>query len=636
MSSPRELFLSHGHADDEFVVSLADVLRYHGVPCWYSERDIAGGQQWMDEIGSALDRCDWFAVVMTPTSVARRWVKRETQYALLEDQYADHIIPILKAECDYKRMAWPLATFEYVDFKSSFDDGCRQLLKRWGIGLRTGGQRAPERPTTPVGISRTRVDVPAVGASEASDASVEAFEQLAAVSVMGSGLVVPGRTSRMARSLTIDLKRPLSEGKLRARVVVETPGVFFASAGRGEVSVVPLLTAGVESNLVAGASGREMVVELTGPTNMPPQITLTLFIWTEPNVRPGAILEATVSIDNVPGRALASMGFVGDRAFDADVTVAALPTVLLGYSAQPTGLVSIMERRSGVLGEPEAKFLRLRLTDPYRLDRSGRDAFTYPAWLIVKEGDVKIAAGIGTTDDATSVQGRPFDGVPSCLEWEISSPSTVPSILQIRGATASGPLSGGAVNGPTISVDPSRPSGPVMALVELLDEERAVLTAIGAVVVAFAAPKAGGAVVETTSAPGVIAGASAQSAGNITVAFVQQIDKAGAVVSLEIETPGVTFALDPDVLHPIAASNVHGGADVRWRQDRTTETQVVLEMLGHGDTSLPYLTISNIHYNVAPSVLAGTPVSLKVEWSDTNARHVVPYVTNAIVRAREV
>ncbi|MBF6606699.1 MAG: hypothetical protein IVW53_14105 [Chloroflexi bacterium] len=144
------------------------------------------------------------------------------------------------------------------------------------------------------------------------------------------------------------------------------------------------------------------------------------------------------------------------------------------------------------------------------------------------------------------------------------------------------------------------------------------------------------AVVGTMSTPVVFPGGSAQAAGNITVALTARIDTDGAVVSFEIETPGVTFALAPDVLHPIASTNIHLVAVARWLADRSTDTRVVLEVLGQTDAALLHLTISNIHYNVAPTVLSGTQVSLRVEWAGKNARQVAPHVTNAVVLSRSI
>lgn len=53
---PNEVFLSHSSEDRDFADSLAEVVRAHGIPVWYSDTDIRGAQQWHDEIGAALQR----------------------------------------------------------------------------------------------------------------------------------------------------------------------------------------------------------------------------------------------------------------------------------------------------------------------------------------------------------------------------------------------------------------------------------------------------------------------------------------------------------------------------------------------------------------------------------------------------
>ena len=70
---PQEIFLSHSDRDRGFVVRLAETLRRHGLPVWYSGTDIVGAQQWHDEIGSALRRCDWFVLVLSPGAVNSTW-----------------------------------------------------------------------------------------------------------------------------------------------------------------------------------------------------------------------------------------------------------------------------------------------------------------------------------------------------------------------------------------------------------------------------------------------------------------------------------------------------------------------------------------------------------------------------------
>jgi len=134
LSLPQEVFLSHSNEDREFVDKLAVKLRRHGIPLWYSQTNIVGAQQWHEEIGAALQRCDWFAVVLSPQSVESMWVKRELLKALEQRRFQDKIIPILFKPCDYEHLSWTLSFFQMVDFTGQFADGIRALLRIWGIG----------------------------------------------------------------------------------------------------------------------------------------------------------------------------------------------------------------------------------------------------------------------------------------------------------------------------------------------------------------------------------------------------------------------------------------------------------------------------------------------------------------------
>ncbi len=101
---PTKVFVSHSHADQPFAERLLGVLRHHRIPFWYSDTHISGAQQWHDEIGNALQRCDWFILVLSPDSVASIWV-----------------------------LSWTLPRLQSIDFSRSFDDGCRELLRIWNV-----------------------------------------------------------------------------------------------------------------------------------------------------------------------------------------------------------------------------------------------------------------------------------------------------------------------------------------------------------------------------------------------------------------------------------------------------------------------------------------------------------------------
>lgn len=117
---------------------IAELLRDHGVPTFFAPSDILGAQQWQDEILGALKRCDWFLVLLSPAAIGSMWVKRETAYALKDRRYEDRIVPILYQDCDLGGMDW-LTIFQTIDLKGDFDNGCRSLLRIWGLGLKSTG-----------------------------------------------------------------------------------------------------------------------------------------------------------------------------------------------------------------------------------------------------------------------------------------------------------------------------------------------------------------------------------------------------------------------------------------------------------------------------------------------------------------
>jgi TIR domain len=134
---PQEVFLSHSDRDRPFVTELADMMRHHGIPVWYSRTNILGAQQWHDEIGAALRRCDWFVLVLSPNAVESIWVKRELLFSLQQNRFEDKIIPLLYQPCTYERLSWTLSLFQMVDFTQTFEQGCRDLLRVWGLGYRS-------------------------------------------------------------------------------------------------------------------------------------------------------------------------------------------------------------------------------------------------------------------------------------------------------------------------------------------------------------------------------------------------------------------------------------------------------------------------------------------------------------------
>lgn len=132
---PTEVFLSHASEDSPMPQNLATTLIRHGVPVFFSPVNITGAQQWQNEILGALQRCDWFVVILSPNAINSMWVRREVAYALQDRRYEDRIIPLKYIDCALESLQW-LTLFQIINLAADFKSGCRELLRVWGIGLR--------------------------------------------------------------------------------------------------------------------------------------------------------------------------------------------------------------------------------------------------------------------------------------------------------------------------------------------------------------------------------------------------------------------------------------------------------------------------------------------------------------------
>ena len=81
LRKPVRIFLSHASADRRFVERLAGILDSRKLSYWYSQRHVVGAQEWHNEIGKALGRCNWLVLVLTPAATKSKWVKHELLFA---------------------------------------------------------------------------------------------------------------------------------------------------------------------------------------------------------------------------------------------------------------------------------------------------------------------------------------------------------------------------------------------------------------------------------------------------------------------------------------------------------------------------------------------------------------------------
>ena len=129
-----DAFISHNHADKDWARHLAERVAgvdYEGrqLRPWLDEQFLDPGELSREsELTSALDRSRTLLLVLTPASVASRWVNFELDY-FLRSRPLEDVVPLVKARCD---MPSVLANAKPLDFAdgAGFDPTFRELVGR--------------------------------------------------------------------------------------------------------------------------------------------------------------------------------------------------------------------------------------------------------------------------------------------------------------------------------------------------------------------------------------------------------------------------------------------------------------------------------------------------------------------------
>jgi TIR domain len=79
------LFISYSHKDRKYVSLLASRLEQEGFSVWIDER-LDYGSEWPLELQQRLDACDALILVMTPRSLASKWVQNELNRAVRKEK----------------------------------------------------------------------------------------------------------------------------------------------------------------------------------------------------------------------------------------------------------------------------------------------------------------------------------------------------------------------------------------------------------------------------------------------------------------------------------------------------------------------------------------------------------------------
>lgn len=93
-----KVFLSYARADGQTAAArLRAELSRSGFEIWQDTQNMEGGQAWKDQLRQALREVDAVVVLMTPGSVASKYVEWEWEMAQMADK---RVIPLLMLPCD--------------------------------------------------------------------------------------------------------------------------------------------------------------------------------------------------------------------------------------------------------------------------------------------------------------------------------------------------------------------------------------------------------------------------------------------------------------------------------------------------------------------------------------------------------
>ncbi len=110
--------------DNSFVVRLADNLKAAGHRIWMDVEGIEGAKSWTEQIQYAIDTCYAYVIILSPDSMASRWVRNELLYAL--NQKPNLVYPVM-----YRQVQLPveLVAIQFVDFRDEYDQALKRLLR---------------------------------------------------------------------------------------------------------------------------------------------------------------------------------------------------------------------------------------------------------------------------------------------------------------------------------------------------------------------------------------------------------------------------------------------------------------------------------------------------------------------------
>jgi tetratricopeptide (TPR) repeat protein len=123
LAMPISIFISYSRTNSAFVDRLEADLQARSFQVWVDRRRLEAGQNWMDELQKAIDRCHVLLIALSPEAAESKYVRMEYRYAQSQSKV---ILPLEYQTCP--KVPIDLNGIQWVDFKVPYEQGLSGLL----------------------------------------------------------------------------------------------------------------------------------------------------------------------------------------------------------------------------------------------------------------------------------------------------------------------------------------------------------------------------------------------------------------------------------------------------------------------------------------------------------------------------
>jgi hypothetical protein len=122
------IFISYSHENKDFVDQLAMQLVHRNVNVWLDRWELSIGDSIIDKVQDAVDGASALLVILSKSSIASEWCKRELSSGFLRELEEKRVVvmPVLLEDCNIPLFARGKL---YADFRTNFDDGLKTVVE---------------------------------------------------------------------------------------------------------------------------------------------------------------------------------------------------------------------------------------------------------------------------------------------------------------------------------------------------------------------------------------------------------------------------------------------------------------------------------------------------------------------------